>query len=231
MNADGSQQRFLTEGTNTKAIHGYASATPDGRYILFHSDQSGTRQIWRMNIDGTNPVQLTHGKGADHPAASPDSQWVVFTQQEQSGEGQPTLWKVPITGGAAIRLTNEFTSFPSVSPDGKMVVCSYSKDTSTPGQPAIFSFADGKLLKVFPHTITGSPYIRWSPDGQNLVYAENPIGAAMLWKQPVAGGERQALLKLEADSLYGFDWSRDGKRIAFVRGLWTANIVLVKEAK
>jgi Tol biopolymer transport system component/DNA-binding winged helix-turn-helix (wHTH) protein len=231
MNADGSQQRLLTEGTNTKAIHGYASATADGRYILYHSDQSGTRQIWRMNIDGTNPVQLTHGKGADHPAASPDSQWVVFTQQEQTGEGQPTLWKVPITGGEPTRLTNDFTVFPSVSPDGKMVACIYSKDTSTPGQPAIFSFADGKLLKVFPHTITGSPYIRWSPDGQNLIYAENPIGAAILWKQPLAGGERQALLKLETDSLYGFDWSRDGQRIAYVRGLWTANIVLVKAAK
>lgn len=231
MNADGSQQRLLTESANIKAIHGYASATADGRYILYHSDQSGARQIWRMNLDGSHPVQLTHGKGADHPAATPDSQWVVFTQQEQEGEGRPTLWKVSITGGEPMRLTNEFTAFPSVSPDGKMVACFYAPTTNTPWQPAIFSFETGQLLKAFPQTVMGSPYIRWSPDGQNLVYAENPIGAAMLWKQPIAGGARQALLQLEADSLHGFDWSSDGQRLAYVRGLWMQNIVLIKNGK
>jgi Tol biopolymer transport system component/DNA-binding winged helix-turn-helix (wHTH) protein len=231
MNADGSQQRLLTEGAGKRAIIGYASATVDGRYILYRSDQTGTRQIWRMNLDGSNPTQLTYGKGADHPAASPDGQWVVFTQQEQAGDGKPTLWKVSINGGEPTRLTNDFTVYPSVSPDGKMVACLYSPTTKDPGQPAIYSLPDGKLLKTFPQAVRSAPYIRWSPDGQSLVYAENPIGAATLWKQPIAGGAPQPLLKLEADFLYGFDWSRDGKRIAFVRGLWTGNIVLIKDGK
>ena len=231
MNADGSQQRLLTEGLDKRAFIGYASATADGRYILYHSDQSGTRQIWRMNADGSNPVQLTHGKGADHPAASPDSQWVVFTQQERAGDGKPTIWKVSINGGEPSRITNDFTVYPSVSPNGKMVACLYSPTTKDPGQPAVYSFPEGKLLKVFPQVVRGAPYIRWSPDGQSLVYAENPIGAAMLWKQPLAGGAPQALLKLDNDFLYGFDWSRDGQRIAFVRGLWAGNIVLIKDEK
>ncbi len=231
MNADGSQQRLLTEGIDKRAFIGYASATADGRYILYHSDQTGTRQIWRMNIDGSNPVQLTHGKGADHPAASPDGQWVVFTAQEQAGDGKPSLWKVSINGGEPTRVTNDFTVYPSVSPDSKMVACLYSPTTKDPGQPAIYSFPEGKLLKTFPQAVRGAPYIRWSPDGQSLVYAENPIGAATLWKQPLAGGAPQALLKLDNDFLYGFDWSRDGKRIAFVRGLWAGNIVLIKDGK
>jgi eukaryotic-like serine/threonine-protein kinase len=229
MNADGSQQRLLTEGIDKRAIIGYASTTADGRFILYHSDQSGARQIWRMNSDGSNPIQLTHGKGADHPAASPDGQWVVFTQQEQTGDGKPTIWKVSINGGEPTRITNDFTVYPSVSPDGKMVACLYSPTTKDPGQPAIYSFPEGKLLKVFPQAVRGAPYIRWSPDGQNLVYAENPLGAATLWRQPIVGGAPQALLRLDNDFLYGFDWSRDGQRIAFVRGLWAGNIVLIKD--
>jgi Tol biopolymer transport system component/DNA-binding winged helix-turn-helix (wHTH) protein len=231
MNADGSSQRQLTDPSQHRAVIGYATATADGRYILFFSDQSGTRQIWRMNMDGSNAVQLTHGQGADHPSPSPDGKWVVFTQQEKADARQPSLWKAPLAGGEAVRLTNEFTAFPAVSPDGTMVACFYSQTTNDSWHPAIYSFASGQLLKAFPQSIKGSPYIRWTPDGQNLVYAENPIGSAKLWKQPIAGGPPQQLLALDAEYIYGFDWAQDGTRLAFVRGLWAQNIVLIKDTK
>jgi TolB protein len=41
----------------------------DGTKIIFQSDRSGTMQIWSMNADGSNKVQLTSNAAA--PAASP----------------------------------------------------------------------------------------------------------------------------------------------------------------
>ena len=105
MNANGSNQKRLSGEPNREATIGYATATPDGRYILYFSDVAGARNIWRMNSDGSNPVQLTKGTGEDHPACSPDSKWVVFTKQERSGSGKPTLWKVSIDGGQPVQLT------------------------------------------------------------------------------------------------------------------------------
>jgi TolB protein len=35
------------------------SWAPDGRHIVFESTRSGTRQIWTMLADGSQPRQLT----------------------------------------------------------------------------------------------------------------------------------------------------------------------------
>jgi dipeptidyl aminopeptidase/acylaminoacyl peptidase len=36
------------------------SWSPDGKTIVFQSTRSGRFEVWRMNADGSAPVQLTH---------------------------------------------------------------------------------------------------------------------------------------------------------------------------
>lgn len=228
MNADGSNQKRLSGEPNAEPIIGHATATPDGRYIVYYSDQAGARNIWRMNSDGSNPVQLTRGEGEDQPDCSPDSKWVVFTKQERGGSLRPTLWKVPIDGGQPVQLSREYTTSPSVSPDGKLLACSYSPSLESAGQPALFGFDGSGLVKTFPQKIDNSSHIRWTHDGRGLIYSENPVGTSKLWLQPIEGGQPRVLLELETDRIFGFDLSRDGKRIALVRGLWSQNVVIVR---
>jgi TolB protein len=231
MDADGSNQRHLTSDVDGPEINGYSTVTGDGRYIVYFSDLSGVRHIWRMNADGSNPIQLTNGKGEDHPAPSPDGQWVVFTQKEIPGLSHQSLWKVSIDGGPPAQLTSAFTGFPAVSPDGKLVACSYSPDIISPGQPAVLSFEDGRLLKLFPQTLKGSPRLGWTPDGRAIAYVDYPVGPSRLWIQPLEGGAPKLLLEIETDRIFGFDWSRDGKRLAYVRGFWALNAVTITDAK
>src|SRR5690606_16649666 len=53
MNGDGSGQKQLTaeSGSNFEA-----AVTPDGRYIVYTSGREGGHNIWRMDIDGGNPM-------------------------------------------------------------------------------------------------------------------------------------------------------------------------------
>jgi hypothetical protein len=51
--------------------------------------------------------------------------------------------------------------------------------------------------------------------------------APKLWIQPLDGGEPKLLPEFKTDRIFGFDWSRDGKYMACVRGLWAANVVLI----
>jgi TolB protein len=37
----------------------HPSWSPDGRHLVFESNRSGTKQVWMMLADGTNPKQLT----------------------------------------------------------------------------------------------------------------------------------------------------------------------------
>ena len=206
-----------------RAIVGNSTVSPDGRYIVYSSDLTGTRHIWRMDIDGSNAVQLTDGGGEDHPECSPDGKWVYYT--DVSSE-EYSLWRVPIDGGKSEQLIDEFINFPAASPDGKLLACIYVEPTS-PWRLAVFSIEDGRQLKVFPNTIQGSTALRWTPDGRAITYGENPIGSSKIWIQPLEGGPPKKLFEVDTDRVLDFDWSPDGKQLACIRGIWTRNIVLV----
>jgi Tol biopolymer transport system component len=56
--ADGLEKKQLISGSSADFAPTWSS---DGKSIAFTSSRNGGRyQIWRMNADGTNPVQLTH---------------------------------------------------------------------------------------------------------------------------------------------------------------------------
>src|ERR1051325_8820864 len=60
MRPDGQEQRQLTLNSATNDA---PTVTPDGRYIVFISNRAGAFQVWRMQIDGSDPVPLTSGGG------------------------------------------------------------------------------------------------------------------------------------------------------------------------
>ncbi|HEU5236376.1 MAG TPA: hypothetical protein VFU37_04495, partial [Pyrinomonadaceae bacterium] len=115
-----------------------------------------------------------------------------------------------------------------VSPDGQRIAYS-TKDNNR------------RMTRVAVRTITGvsppryydiepSYFLRWTPDGQNLAFAQYPQekkwGQA-LWLQPIRGGSPQQVLNVTPDLLYWAAWSRDGKQLALSHGRFVRDIVLV----
>jgi Tol biopolymer transport system component len=237
MEADGSGARLLSGELTGRAYVGWPRVSSDGRHVVFTSDINGERHIWRMNIDGGNQVQLTSGTGEDNPYCSPDGRWVFYTILERAGADRPTIGRVSIDGGEMTQLTEEFTANPSVSPDGKLFACLHAKGPGPfPWNIAVYPI-DGPIegkrpIKIFSRPIQITQTVRWTPDGRGLTYFENPAsGASKLWIQPLDGGEPKLLAEFETDRVFGFDWSRDGKYLACVRGLWATNVVLIRDFK
>lgn len=85
MNADGTNPVNLTNlicfGWNGICPEGEPRWSPDGTKIVFATWRGGTADIWVMNSDGTNPVQLTFGLWASNPAWSPDGTRIAFSHQ------------------------------------------------------------------------------------------------------------------------------------------------------
>jgi Tol biopolymer transport system component/DNA-binding winged helix-turn-helix (wHTH) protein len=54
--------------------------SPDGRFVAFRSDRSGTNEIWICHSDGTEPKRITHFNGpmTGSPRWSPDGRAVAF---------------------------------------------------------------------------------------------------------------------------------------------------------
>ena len=72
-----------------------------------------------VDADGRNPMQLMRGTYDSEVVFSPDSESVIYVAEDGH---VPKLRRVPINGGDAVPLTDEFSQHPIFSPDGKMLV-------------------------------------------------------------------------------------------------------------
>jgi len=225
--ADGSNPKQLTTGAH--ASHGL-TVSPDGRYIYFAADHEGRFNLWRMNSDGQELKQLTFGDGELYPHCTPDGAWIVYQRREI----EPKLWRVPASGGEPMQLTETRAVRPAVSPDGQMIAYHYL-DPDLEGSRwgiGIVSSAGGQRLKRFdfPPTVARfQRFVRWSPDGQSIAFANTPNGLSDIWLQPLDGGPPKQLTNFKAEQIRTFDWSHDGRSLAVVRGSETSDVVLIEQ--
>jgi Tol biopolymer transport system component/DNA-binding winged helix-turn-helix (wHTH) protein len=219
VNADGSNEKqLLTSGH----VNDQMAITADGRYIVFHSDRSGSSEIWRANFDGSNMRQLTTGGNNSQPHVSPDGRWVVY---KSGSDDLGALWRISIDGGTPARLLEKGASWPRVSPDGKLIACTYDDGKE---KLAIFSVAGGQPIKLFdvPRLANFNNGLRWTPDSKAVTYRDWADG---IWKQSLDGGEPHRLEGLPQEKLYSYGWSRDGKLFAFTRVTELQDIVLIRD--
>ena len=220
LDADGTNQRLLTTDEHNNR---WVSVSPDGRYILFESwRKNSSSAIWRMDMDGGNPRQLTRTGWVSVPRSVPDGKWIVY---ESDAAGTISLWKTSIDGGAETRLTNRITEDPAVSPDGKLIACFYYPGAGV--KLAVIPIEGGDPI----HEFGVDPAVRdktpaWTPDGRAITYVVNRGGTSNIWSQPLAGGAPFALTDFKGDQIFAFDWARDG-RLLVSRGTTPHDVVLI----
>jgi eukaryotic-like serine/threonine-protein kinase len=230
MNADGNNQRpLVTDPTEDEM----PTVTPDGRYVVFTSERSGFPSVWRMDLDGANLKQLTSGGQEDYTQdVSPDGRWVLFDSWRS---GRRTPWKVSIDGGEPTQVIDKFTSSPRFSPDGKWIA-SYFQDEQA-GSPWRIMIApvDGKgPVKVIDLVAAADQIaiaggVVWSPDGRSIWYVNTRDGTPNLYSQSIEGGAPKQLTKFADNGAGIFNFSRDGKTIAFMRATERSDVVLISD--
>jgi Tol biopolymer transport system component len=89
-------------------------------HILFVSNLTGASEIWRLNSDGTGPLQLTSDKTEDGaPAWSPDGKQFAYYSKRANGY---QIMVANADGSGAHQLTNTANNWTPVwSPDGNWI--------------------------------------------------------------------------------------------------------------
>ncbi len=103
--------------------------SPDGKYIAFISDRKGQSNLWIMNADGSNPVQVWQDLDARYqtPAWSADSQYIFARKQtlyKAGAKPEEGIWMFHRSGGKGVQIVGEDqpeASWPSPSADGQFL--------------------------------------------------------------------------------------------------------------
>jgi|GEM_PF-1585933 hypothetical protein len=110
MNLDGSGLINLTnhpanDGRAGPGEVGRAVWSPDGRRLAFVSFRDNNWEIYVMNDDGTNPVNITNHPGADkNPSWSPDGNRIAFISER---DGDEEIYVMNTDGTDLVNLTNQ----------------------------------------------------------------------------------------------------------------------------
>ncbi len=130
---NGGEEVALTDIKEGEHVDG-CEYSPDGKYIYYNGNHTGTMQIWRIKPDGSGREQLTFDDYNDwFPHISPDGKWILFISfpPDIDPNSHPSYKRVmlrimPVTGGeprvVAYMYGGQGTiNVPSWSPDSKQV--------------------------------------------------------------------------------------------------------------
>ena len=157
--------------------------SPEGS-LVFGSNASGKREIWKMDADGSNAKQLTANANITFGLSiSPVDGSMVFC----SSENGKHLLKLADADGRNIRLLTEGPEDvnPNFTPDGRSVIFQkgLNNKTVTLWRLSIDSGSRSQLLR----TAGGKPTV--SPDGSKAAYYFMDQAAAGIWKVGIISTE------------------------------------------
>jgi len=187
--------------------------SPDGLWVSFVSDRSGTRQLYLLSTQGGEARLLTKGSIPIQTYRwSPDSKTIAFVRSDEEAvvnkpieykkeSGVNRLWLMDLSGEAKVitpksffvrgmgdfGLTNEEFDW---SPDGKTIVFSYA-----PGSGFEHSHLHASLASIDLTSGVITPWLKengyealpkFSPDGQWVAYLTSDGKATYLYDRYVA---------------------------------------------
>lgn len=208
MNADGSNQVRLT---SRKANDYYPSLAPDGKSVVFVSNQTGLFEIYLLNLDSGEERRVTDGIGnVSAPDVSGDDQWIVFASKMG---GDSSIWKIRSDGSLPRPLTdtqwNEID--PTWSPNSERIAFAGVQGGYV--ELFVMDAAGGDAHQITHDVLRIGGRNSWSPDGKRLAFYAGPRGDRDIYVVEIATG--QVVRLTHGGNNAGPCYSPDGNWIAF----------------
>ena len=200
----------------------YAQA-PETEKIVFVSKRDGNAEIYSMNPDGSEQVNLTQHPAEDYnPAWSPNGKQIVFSSDRTDGVFDLYLMNPDGKNVQKVFKDDEYRRYPAWSPDGKHIAYAQADK-----RKAIFAWgarfaptADHTLYIATPNgtsieKLTKGFYPSWSPDGSQLIFVVAGLKHAPLGLFDLQTRTEKVLRPEKLRWTLSPRWSPQGDKIAF----------------
>ncbi|HEY6120811.1 MAG TPA: protein kinase [Pyrinomonadaceae bacterium] len=212
------------------------SFSPDGNKIAFSWDEEGeggaiyvkeigTEKLLRLtfSISGRTTRRATTPTSSMNfsPVWSPDGQTIAFNRHTET---ECAIFTVAALGGTEHELLTlgPNPGWPTVptlawSPDGRFIAFTYKYSKEEPNK-IFFVSPDTSSRQTLTSPSAGSVgdfCPAFSPDGQSVAFFRmSSDSSADIYIVPVTGGEPRRLT-FDNASIFGLDWTADGREIVF----------------
>ena len=187
--------------------------------LVYDKEVAGNRDIYRVNLDGTDLVRLTSAAGTDMDATVANSRVVWVSYRNQNAE----LYSMPLGGGTQTRLTNSATiseTSPALSLDGTRL--GFASDESGVSKIWVGTFGGTTLTNAAPVTGSTGNVVEFGPawDRSGLVRYVSTAGATSDLFSYTLGGGVPTLFEVSSATAADVEpaISHDG-----LRTLWATN--------
>jgi len=236
MDADGSNPKPLTTGYGFGKL--FPSLAIGGDRINFFGPNSdpvtnepttGAYNFYQMDSDGRDVRLIVEDENCAFVPVSANAEWAVYTTR---AAGISRIWKVPINGGDAVRLTNVNSSTPVISSDGRSVAYFISEKNETP-KLGIISIDGGVPVKTIelPATTNMGAGIAWNKAENGILFVNTLGTTSNIWTQPLDGAKPTPVTAFKEFQIAKFALNPEGTRLAVARGSRNRDIVLIKSVR
>ncbi|HZM90589.1 MAG TPA: LpqB family beta-propeller domain-containing protein [Blastocatellia bacterium] len=219
-----------TQGDDTQPAF-----SPNGAYIAFRSERDGGG-VFVMGASGESIRRLSDRGPAFHPAWSPDSQEVIYTEERirdprERAIAPRRLWAVNIKTLEKRLLITRDVAQPQWSPNGHRLAYWASDASSQRDIWTITPTGDSPVQITNDVATDWNP--TWSPDGKYLYFVSDRSGAMQVWRVAIEEQTGRPLSEPElvpTPSAFAqhISLSRDGNRLAFVSAKLNRNLYRVE---
>lgn len=163
----------ITQITDGAANDAQPQFDPTGTRIAFASDRGGQWDIWVVEANGRNPIQITNTPMPEmSPSWSPDGKKLVYCRIDPK-ENRNSLWVVELDNPGIKRLIGEGL-FPAWSPSGDKIAYQRARARSS-RYFSIWTLDIRGDEVLFPTEVAANPSgaliaPAWSPDGRQITF-------------------------------------------------------------
>lgn len=193
-------------------VTGFSTAVSAPSQLAFRSNRDGNWEIYLMDADGTNQINLTQNAADDQlPSWSPDGNQIAFDSNRQKKDNDIFIMNADGSGVRDLTDRREKDTVPAWSPDGTQIAFVSARK----GNWEIFSMSvDGGVAEDLTNDGAEDFSPAWSPDGRRMLFHSNRDGNFEIYVMNVDGSNVQRLTNNSADD-FAPAWSPDGQHVIF----------------
>jgi DNA-binding winged helix-turn-helix (wHTH) protein/Tol biopolymer transport system component len=183
--------------------------------------------VWRMNADGSNLMQLSRGPEDILAACTPDSRWVVYA--DNSARGEAALYRVSTEGGTPQKI-GEGSVWFAVSHHADRVA--WIRDVGGHPSLVLVDVEGGKQTAsvAVPPTLQTMRSLTFAPDDKSVLVMVRGEGADSIYTLPLDGSGATKQIEFRGAHLSTLMVSPGGKYLGVVTAKPVSDAVLLQES-